>query len=98
MNSLSIEEELNGSFLSSAGCSSKISSLVWHEYPLNHDLMHVYELIDDQLVLIGRIYLSDCKHRWLTSLAVIAIFEAADDDSEETTFLATGDKCGNLYV
>jgi len=60
--------------------------------------MHVYELIDDQLVLIGRLYLPDCKHRWLTSFAVLAIFEAADDDSEETIFLATGDKCGNLYV
>ncbi len=107
MNSLSIEEDL-GSIISSAGCSSKISSLVWSEYTseateksiryfLNvcfgflNGLMHVYELVENQLVLIGRLYLPECKHRWLTSFAVLTI-------DEETILVAVGDKCGNLYV
>ena len=115
MNSLFIEEELNGSVTvpSPLDCTSKISSLIWNEhkatceptrYFLNvgfgfiNGLMHVYELKQNQLFLIGRLYLPKCKHRWLTSFAVIAIKNSDIDQSSETIFLTTGDKNGNLYL
>ncbi len=103
INSFSVEEELKGVELSNAGCASKISSLHWYEHSCQNKrgyfliasfgfmngLIHVYELIVGQLVLVARLYLPECKHRWLTSCAVVATREIADSDSE-LIYLAVG--------
>jgi hypothetical protein len=39
--------------------------------------------------LVARLYLPECKHRWLTSCAVVATREIADSDSE-LIYLAVG--------
>ena len=51
--------------------------------------MHVYELMCGELVLIGRLCLPVCKHRWLTSFAVIATKPDADENIE-IVHIATG--------
>lgn len=45
-------------------------------------LIHVYEFVAEQLVLIARLYLPDCKHRWLTSCAIITTRLDSDYNSE----------------
>lgn len=120
INCLSIEEELVevDSNLLKLG-APKICNLLWFEYGTRYflivcfsflnGLMHLYELDEsNQLIIIARLYLPQCKHRWLTSLCIIDIKNEVhmnESDSSlnnrlisEHLYLVGGDKCGNFYL
>ncbi len=102
----------------------KICNLLWFEYKQTssrtryfliacfsflNGLMHLYELDEsNQLAIVARLYLPQCKHRWLTSFCIISIKNELhmneSNDSlnnqlvNEHIYLTGGDKCGNLYL
>ena len=107
-NCLSIEKEIKCSDLNN-GSSTKICNLILHEFKqasinryfliacfgFMNGLMHLYELVAQELVLIARLHLPEAKHRWLSSFAIITTNQ---EDLIETIHLSAGDKCGNLYL
>ena len=108
LNCLSIEKEIKCTDLNNAS-STKICNLIWHEFKqvstnryfliacfgFMNGLMHLYELVAQELVLIARLHLPEAKHRWLSSFAIIS---TKQEDLIETVHLSAGDKCGNLYL
>lgn len=64
--------------------ATKIFNLIWYNYEGRHfllacfslinGLMHLYELDKNhQLHLLARLFLPNCKQRWLTSYSIIVI-------------------------
>ena len=104
--------------------STKIFNLIWFEYKTQNTkpryfliacysflngLMHLYELdAGNQINLAARLYLPQCKHRWLTSYSIAAIKPIFNESTltgeenletkKEMIYLTVGDKCGNLHL
>jgi hypothetical protein len=64
-------------------------------------LMHLYEMdpLKNQLNLIARLYLPVCKHRWLSSYAIIAtqrlLLESDSDEEDSSRLSAAGGRLAN---
>ena len=85
-------------------------------FSLINGLMHLYEykLDSGPLCLISRLYMPQCKQRWLTCFSILSIrtkvdvlnlndeeseYESSNKDEEiEEIYLVGGDKCGNLHL